>query len=88
MICDDFLAGATLGEANSNVVSVSVRPLLDFLGTDAARKEIVFRRAGQNEISIIGVCQELVNVRNEYCSAELQHAQKILSDALRHNGLY
>ena len=63
-------------------------PLLDFLGTDAARKEILHRRAGQNEISNIGVLQELVNVRCEYCSTELPHAQKILSDALRHNGLY
>jgi hypothetical protein len=31
MICADFLAGATLGEANSNVFSTSVRRLLDFL---------------------------------------------------------
>jgi hypothetical protein len=31
MICADFLAGATLGEANSNVFSVSVRRLLEFL---------------------------------------------------------
>jgi hypothetical protein len=31
MICADFLAGATLGEANSNVLSVSIRRLLEFL---------------------------------------------------------
>jgi hypothetical protein len=31
MICADFLAGATLGEKDSNVFSVSVRRLLEFL---------------------------------------------------------
>ena len=31
MICADFLAGATLGEANSDVFSASVRRLLEFL---------------------------------------------------------
>jgi hypothetical protein len=31
MICADFLAGATLGETNPNVFSVSVRRLLEFL---------------------------------------------------------
>lgn len=31
MICADFLAGATLGEANADVLSVSVRRLLEFL---------------------------------------------------------
>jgi hypothetical protein len=31
MICADFLAGATLGETDSKVFSVSVRRLLEFL---------------------------------------------------------
>ena len=31
MICADFLAGATLGEANSELFSASVRRLLKFL---------------------------------------------------------
>jgi hypothetical protein len=31
MICADFLAGATLGEANSNVFTTSVRRLIEFL---------------------------------------------------------
>jgi hypothetical protein len=31
MICADFLAGATLGEANSNLFSASVCRLLEFL---------------------------------------------------------
>ena len=31
MICADFLAGATLGEANADVFSGSVRRLLEFL---------------------------------------------------------
>ena len=31
MICADFLAGATLGEPNTDLFSVSVRRLLDFL---------------------------------------------------------
>jgi hypothetical protein len=31
MICADFLAGTTLGEANAEVFSASVRRLLEFL---------------------------------------------------------
>ena len=40
MICADFLAGATVGEANLGVFSASVRRLLEFL-PDPERIELI-----------------------------------------------
>jgi hypothetical protein len=59
-----------------------------YFDTDAAKKEILYRRVGRNEISTIGVCRELVKAQKEYYSTEHQYAQKIFSDAGQHNGLY
>ena len=69
-------------------------PLVDkagswFFDTNAGKKEILYRRVGQNETSAIRVCQELVKAQQEYFS--LQHnefAQVIFSDEGRRNGLY
>jgi hypothetical protein len=59
-----------------------------YFDTDAAKKEILYRRVGRNEISTIGVCQELVKAEKQYYSTAHQYAQKIFSDAGQHNGLY
>ena len=40
MICADFLAGATLGEASTDIFSVSVRRLLEFL-PEPERNELI-----------------------------------------------
>jgi hypothetical protein len=59
-----------------------------YFDTDAAKKEILYRRVGRNEISTIGVCHELAKAQKEYYSTAHQYAQKIFSDAGEHNGLY
>jgi hypothetical protein len=59
-----------------------------YFDTDAAKKEILFRRIGLNEMSTMRVCQELVNAQKEYYSTEHQYAQKIFSDPGQHDGLY
>jgi hypothetical protein len=69
-------------------------PLVDkggawFFDTQAGKKEILYRRIGQNETSTIRVCQDLVIAQQEYFS--LRHgefAQAIFSDEGRRNGLY
>ncbi len=60
-----------------------------FFDTEAGKKEILYRRVGENEMSAIRVCQELVAAQKEYRS--MQHdayAEKIFSDDGQHNGLY
>jgi hypothetical protein len=60
-----------------------------YFDTEAGKKEILYRRIGQNEISAIRVCQELVAAQKEYYSAAPnEYAQKIFSDGDQHNGLY
>jgi hypothetical protein len=60
-----------------------------YFDTDAGKKEILYRRIGQNEISSIRVCQELVASQKEYYSAQHnEYALKIFSDEGQHNGLY
>jgi len=59
-----------------------------YFDTAAGKKEILYRRIGQNEISAIHVCQELVAAEKEYYSTEHEYAQKIFSDEGQHNGLY
>jgi len=60
-----------------------------YFDTEAGKREILYRRIGENEISTIRVCQELVAAQKEYRA--MQHnayAQKIFSDDGQHNGLY
>jgi hypothetical protein len=60
-----------------------------YFDTKAAKKEIVNRRVGRNEMSTVRVCQELVAAQKEYRSTQNDaYAQKILSDEGQHNGLY
>ena len=60
-----------------------------YFDTGAGKKEILYRRIGQNEISSIRVCQELVVSQKEYYSAQHnEYAEKIFSDEGQHNGLY
>jgi hypothetical protein len=60
-----------------------------YFDTEAGKKEILYRRIGQNEISSIRICQELVASQKEYYSAQhSEYAEKIFSDEGQHNGLY
>jgi hypothetical protein len=60
-----------------------------YFDTEAGKKEILYRRIGENEISTIRVCQELVAAEKEYSSTQNNvYAQKIFSDEGQHNGLY
>jgi hypothetical protein len=59
-----------------------------FFDTEAGRKEILYRRIGQNEISTMRVCQELVAAEKEYYAAHHEYAQKLFSDEGQQNGLY
>jgi hypothetical protein len=60
-----------------------------YFDTEAGRKEILYRRIGENEISTIRVCEELVAAEKEYRSThQNEYARKIFSDEGRHNGLY
>jgi hypothetical protein len=59
-----------------------------YFDTEAAKKEILFRRIGGNEMSAVRVCQELVAAQKEYATQHNEYARKIFSDAGQHNGLY
>lgn len=65
-----------------------------YFDTIAARNEILYRRVGENELTVIQVCGELVDAQKEYNSVqhdgsqERQYAQRFLSDQDKHNGLY
>lgn len=68
-------------------------PLVDkgnswYFDTAAAKKEILYRRVGRNELSAMRVCQELVAAEREYHSTHDEYAQKIYSDEGQQNGLY
>jgi hypothetical protein len=60
-----------------------------YFDTAAAKREILYRRIGRNEISTIHVCQQLVEVEKEYYSTHHnEYASKIFSDEGEQNGLY
>ena len=60
-----------------------------YFDTDAGKKEILYRRIGQNEISTIRICQELVAAEKEFYSTQHnEYAQTIFSNEGQHNGLY
>ena len=65
-----------------------------YFDTVASRKEILFRRIGQNELGTVAVCRELVVAHNEYHSeprdgvSVKQYAPRFRSDDGKHNGLY
>ncbi len=65
-----------------------------YFDTAAGKQEILYRRVGENELTVIQVCHELADAQKEYYAqphdgnSERQYAQKILSDPGKHNGLY
>jgi hypothetical protein len=59
-----------------------------YFDTDAAKKEILFRRIGKNELSAIRVCEELVAAQKELFSKNNEYAAKLVSDEGKQNGLY
>jgi len=69
-------------------------PLLErgkswYFDTVAAKKEILYRRVGRNELSTIRVCQQLVAAQKEYYSTHnSEYPQKFLSDEGKQDGLY
>ncbi len=57
--------------------------------TEAAKKEILYRRVGENELSTIRICQELAAADKEYHAAQGGHyADRFFSGEGRHDGLY
>ena len=62
--------------------------------TDEGREEIIARRIGRNELSVIQVCLAYVDAQKEYAIKDrdgdgvLAYAQKFLSDPGKKNGLY
>jgi hypothetical protein len=60
-----------------------------YFDTPAAKREILYRRVGENELSAIRVCQELAAAQKEYAAAHHgQYAEKIFSDGDQHDGLF
>ncbi|MGA8036493.1 MAG: DUF2950 domain-containing protein [Candidatus Acidiferrales bacterium] len=60
-----------------------------YFDTDAARKEIVYRRIGENEMSAIRICEELAKAQKEYYAKQNNvYAAKFVSDQGTHDGLY
>src|ERR1035437_2036698 len=58
-----------------------------YFDTEPGKKEILYRRIGENEISAIRVCHELVAAEKEYHSTQHnEYAQTIFSDEGQHNG--
>lgn len=65
-----------------------------FFDTAAGKEEVLNRRIGHNELSVIDVCEAIVVAQGEYFSqthdgaATKQYALKFISDPGRQNGLY
>jgi hypothetical protein len=65
-----------------------------FFDTAAGKEEILARRIGRNELSVIDVCGTLADAQAEYVSqihqgaSTKQYALKFISDAGKQNGLY
>jgi hypothetical protein len=65
-----------------------------YFDTADGKQEILYRRVGENELTAIQVCRELVDAEKEYYGRthdgdlDPQYAQKFVSDPGKHNGLY
>jgi Protein of unknown function (DUF2950) len=65
-----------------------------YFDTEAGKQEILFRRIGENELTAMRVCHALVDAEKAYYAkprgddAVKQYAQRFVSDAGGHNGLY
>jgi len=56
--------------------------------TKDGRDELLNRRIGRNELKVIEVCRVYVNAQREHVRLEHVFAQKLRSDAGKHDGLY
>jgi hypothetical protein len=69
-------------------------PLMDkgnswYFDTEGGKREILYRRVGENEMCAMGVLQQLVAAQKEYYSTQQnEYAKQIFSDDGQHNGLY
>jgi hypothetical protein len=60
-----------------------------YFDTPAGKQEILYRRVGQNEMSAIRVCEELVAAQKEYFAKQnSEYAQRFVSNEGKHDGLY
>lgn len=65
-----------------------------YFDTQKGRQEILNRRIGRNELSVIGVLHAFVDAQHEYAtkdcagSGKVEFAQKIISTEGKHDGLY
>ncbi len=65
-----------------------------YFDTAFGKEEILARRIGKNELDAIKVCEAIVQAQQDYASQVQtgedgkQYAQKFLSDADKHNGLF
>jgi len=62
--------------------------------TEAGAQEILNRRIGRNELTVIGICREYVEAQREFAAQHplghrrFEYAQKFISSKGRHDGLY
>jgi hypothetical protein len=65
-----------------------------FFDSAAGKDEVLSRRIGRNELTIIDTCRAVADAQNQYFSefhdgeTTKQYAMKFLSDPGKHNGLY
>lgn len=59
-----------------------------YFDTAAGQQEILFRRIGRNEISVIQICRELAAAQEEFFHEQHVFAQRIFSGEGKHDGLY
>jgi hypothetical protein len=65
-----------------------------FFDTAAGKEEILNRRVGRNELTVIEVCRAIADAQREYAARDPdndgipQYAQKFISDPGKKNGLY
>jgi hypothetical protein len=64
-----------------------------YFDTDAGKNEILFRRAGKNELAAMDACGDLVVAEKQYFASipddsAKQFARRLVSEKGRHDGLY
>lgn len=59
-----------------------------YFDSEAAKREILLRRIGRNELSTIRVCEELAAAQKDYFAQHSEYAQKSESGGAQHDGLY
>jgi Protein of unknown function (DUF2950) len=65
-----------------------------YFDSAAGKQEVLYRRVGENELTVIQVCHELVDAQKEYYTQPHdgapahEYAQTFFSDPGKHNGLY